>query len=149
MNVITDFPMPRISDKQLMEWYNLTRSEVKEFKENSGMGFMRKEIKKLDAKFDFKELRDYLKLVFIVKRQVEILLSETEDVGLAFRILIGPFIFEARERIGKMPSEVHEYCSDYTEMQLCVSRWMHRQTLDSLVKEYGDANGKKNYRYGS
>jgi len=136
MNVVTNFPMPRISDKELMEWYNLTRSELKDFKQNSGLGFMRKEIKRVSKEVDSKPLRDYMKLVFVIKRNLELLLSETQDPGLAFRVLVGPFILEAGQIVKKMPEDYHDYCAWYTENQLYISRWVQRQSLDSLVDEY-------------
>ena len=137
--------MPRITDKQLMEWYNLKRSELKEFKENSGLGFMRKQIKEVEKtptakELDLSPLKKYMKFVFITKRNLELLLIETEDIHLAFRAIVLPFVFEARDQIGSMPEEFHDYASWYTEQQLRLSAWTEREALDVLITQY--AGGK-------
>lgn len=124
-----------------MEWYGLTRSELKGFKENSGMGFMRKQIKVVEKtpvakEFDTKDLKKYMKFVFVIKRNLELFLTEMEDTTIAFQMIISPFIWQAREMVRKMPEEFHDYASWYTEQQLRLSSWMQRASLDALVTEY-------------
>jgi len=98
---------------------------------------MKKQIKRISKVGDIKPLTDYMRLVFIIKKHLEIFLAETEDIDLAFDLFIAPLIWVARiDRIPKIPEEYREYAQWYTEQQLRLTAWVERRQIDLETKEY-------------
>ncbi len=86
MKVTKNFTTPIISDKDLAKWYGLDISEVKQFKQQSGYSFMKKEIETVsNAKYleDSADLIEYMEIVFVIKKHLELFLSETKRMDLS------------------------------------------------------------------
>ena len=125
--------MPRISDRDLMRWYDLKKSEVKEFKEMSGHNFM---VNQLELVND-DNLKYYMQLVFSQKKHLELFLAETDDINMAFELFVAPFVFQATILIKKMAQEYHDYAAWYTDKQLKLSNWIDRKTFDEVLTHTG------------
>ena len=123
--------MPRISDRDLMEWYGLNKGEVKKFKEGTGHKFMREQI----SITKYPPLKRYMQLVFSQKKHLELFLAETKDIELAFELFIVPFVFCAQGIISTFPIDYHEYASSYTEKMLRLKHWLSRKALDEFIED--------------